>query len=374
MTFAVRGLFTTALFATAIFALASPAAAKSCKPPGPQIGHSQIQTSKHGTASITEYGSGGSYRKTLCDRQGQLLRSVQSAPFPFAHGRVKYLPLAISTKTRGLDDAYTTKFIEYRSPLIRGWNRALGKHGSSAHGKILLPPDRSKLKTPTAAALRGSLVKLKTSAIRKSSVSDPGNACTDPTYGLYVPEVFIGRSVSYYTALDSFPAGAITSKSIRNGASAWNNTITSCGFSDQSNVVGSRMGDTTERVHAVEDGINVVDFGDPAEVGCGGMATLACSFVFFDHGVRTGFDMRFNNGQRWVNGAKVGGFDVQSVATHEMGHALVGLNDISGIEHSNLTMYASGTPDDIRGRDLALGDVLGMRAQYPQDVDLSVRK
>lgn len=369
---AFGGIVTLLIIATAICAgTASANGLGKCTPPGQPVGPQQIQVAKRGSLEVTEYGSAGSYRKTICDSKSRVVKSVESAPFPFAHGIVRYLPLAITTRVSGKADAYTTKTIEYASPLARGWNHAFRKKSAAAFGQVLPAANPLRLRTPTAAALTASLRAVHQDAVRPLAKKATGNACTDNTFALYTPDVFPSRAVPYYTASASFPAGAATARSIRNAAYTWNNTVNDCGLSDQSNVVGSRMGDTDERVHSVDDGINVIDFGDPQEVGCGGAITLACTFIFFDHGVRTGFDIRFNNAQRWVNGAKASGFDVQSVATHELGHGLIGLNDVTGAEHSELTMYANGTPGDIRGRGLALGDVSGLRTQYPEGVDLS---
>ena len=78
-------------------------------------------------------------------------------------------------------------------------------------------------------------------------------------------------------------------------------------------------------------------------------------------------DLRFSNRYIWYSGLATppaDAFDAYAVATHESGHA-VGLVDMYGIDYEWLSMYGSGSAGRMRARDLARGDVLGMRKKYP---------
>jgi hypothetical protein len=57
-------------------------------------------------------------------------------------------------------------------------------------------------------------------------------------------------------------------------------------------------------------------------------------------------------------------FDVRSAATHEFGHALVGLADLYKDKYSELTMYSYTTPGETKKISLQRGDIYGVWAQY----------
>jgi hypothetical protein len=57
-------------------------------------------------------------------------------------------------------------------------------------------------------------------------------------------------------------------------------------------------------------------------------------------------------------------FDVRNIATHEFGHALVGLKDLYDNKYSELTMYAYSTPGETKKISLQRGDIYGVWAQY----------
>jgi hypothetical protein len=58
-----------------------------------------------------------------------------------------------------------------------------------------------------------------------------------------------------------------------------------------------------------------------------------------------------------------GFYDLESIVTHEWGHAY-GLDDLSSAYHYNLTMSASVNYCDTRHRTLGLGDYRGLRQLY----------
>jgi hypothetical protein len=79
--------------------------------------------------------------------------------------------------------------------------------------------------------------------------------------------------------------------------------------------------------------------------------------------------MRFNLNAGWGTDVTCplhacGLFDLQNVATHEVGHTAA-LFHVSAEADAALTMYPGAGRDEVRKRDLGAGDVLGLRAAYP---------
>ncbi|XP_074343073.1 metalloendoproteinase 1-like [Apium graveolens] len=67
----------------------------------------------------------------------------------------------------------------------------------------------------------------------------------------------------------------------------------------------------------------------------------------------------FDEAEKWVNGKVSGGYDMQSVALHEIGHLL-------GLRHSkdpNAVMYAYLAPNNVKTQ-LQADDILGLKALY----------
>ncbi len=73
-------------------------------------------------------------------------------------------------------------------------------------------------------------------------------------------------------------------------------------------------------------------------------------------------DIQFDDAEDW--GIGYGSwFDVQSVATHEVGHFL-GLDDLYSSDNSDNVMYGYISKGEIR-RTLTIGDIRGVRYLYP---------
>jgi hypothetical protein len=75
------------------------------------------------------------------------------------------------------------------------------------------------------------------------------------------------------------------------------------------------------------------------------------------------FDIVFDSDEDWSTTGDENAFDIQNVATHELGHSLV-LDDLRSPRDGALTMHAYTWPGDIAKRDLGSGDILGIRAIY----------
>ena len=75
------------------------------------------------------------------------------------------------------------------------------------------------------------------------------------------------------------------------------------------------------------------------------------------------FNIIFDDEEPWSTTGEENKFDVQNVATHELGHTLV-LDDLRSPRDGALTMHAYTWRGDIGKRDLGSGDWLGIQAIY----------
>jgi len=74
-----------------------------------------------------------------------------------------------------------------------------------------------------------------------------------------------------------------------------------------------------------------------------------------------GFDVHFNTDHQWAMAATTGRFDIESVAVHEIGHAI----GLAHTTNSAETMFSSLPPATLR-RTLGSGDIAGAQQLYPQ--------
>lgn len=162
---------------------------------------------------------------------------------------------------------------------------------------------------------------------------------------------------------------------LRDAAHTINTTDNPCGMGNRSNVVMDYSGPTLSEANFSTisgstgcqapdntDGFSVVDFGNLGEIN-GNPQPIAATCNWGGQGTIWQSDVRFNVvDHAWTNSpgsASCGfGIDLQSVATHEFGHAM-GLSHAGG-DASRLTMKSGTPPCTSWRRDLGRGDVLGL--------------
>jgi len=106
------------------------------------------------------------------------------------------------------------------------------------------------------------------------------------------------------------------------------------------------------------DGINVISWSSSLAAG-----VLAMSYSDEGAGVISEADVQFNNAYSWGDGtAGSGTYDIQTIATHELGHWLVLLDQyMSG--DAEKVMYGYGD-EDVQKRALSADDIAGIRWIY----------
>ena len=76
-----------------------------------------------------------------------------------------------------------------------------------------------------------------------------------------------------------------------------------------------------------------------------------------------GFRMAFDAGDRWSKTGNADSFDVQNVATHEMGH-VAGLAHVNAGKDGCLTMYKFSDRGETQKRTLGWGENRGLDQLY----------
>lgn len=102
---------------------------------------------------------------------------------------------------------------------------------------------------------------------------------------------------------------------------------------------------------------NVVSFSN---LGGPGGTLAVVSLIFNSNKDMLLFRITFDSTEDWN---VPGGFDVQNVATHEVGH-VVGLDHRKSTKDCLLTMFNFAQPDETDKRSLAIGDIEGITKLY----------
>jgi hypothetical protein len=320
----------------AVLATAAPArAAAQCRP---FDGISSEQVVRGTTAqgpALTEYFAGG-YRITQCDAAGQPRKAMVAARIATPTAEEPFVPVEVQSPGVNL-------FILYGDPREPRWAQAWLEHGGQATARVI----------PPLAPLPPGLDRRAELAARA-----PDDSCSN---GQYVVSNRWSTRAYRYAAHAMSPAFRVA---VTAGHHDWDGTENSCGYHDQANIASDFAGRTSRTIHSVADGVSVVDEGALANV-CGSATALACTWTFTFSalgGLIGESDQRYGSRWPWSTSGAGGAYDIESVAAHETGHSI-------GLAHANssafLTMYHQTCAGCVRGRTLARGDVLGMRALYP---------
>ena len=124
-------------------------------------------------------------------------------------------------------------------------------------------------------------------------------------------------------------------------------------------------GETTSTAYGINDGKNMVCFGPISTAG-----TLAQNkfWYYTNSGKLVDSDIKFNTNYTWGTDGTSGKFDVQNVATHELGHSL-SLADLYAGSDSDKTMYGYAAMGETKKRDLDQDDINGIAYLYPDTAD-----
>jgi len=123
----------------------------------------------------------------------------------------------------------------------------------------------------------------------------------------------------------------------------------------------THLGATASTEFAANDGRNVLGFGPISSPG-----VLARNTYWYttSTGMLLDSDVEFNTGVPWSASGAPGAYDLQSVATHELGHSL-SLADLYGVSDAEKTMYGFAFQGETKKRTLDRDDIDGITHLYP---------
>ncbi|MCX6924292.1 MAG: immunoglobulin domain-containing protein, partial [Verrucomicrobia bacterium] len=159
------------------------------------------------------------------------------------------------------------------------------------------------------------------------------------------------RNVSYLINESSGPSGA--SAAIQAAMNTWS-TVSGATFQFTSG--GSTSGSGGSR-----DYQNICSFG---YLGTDGTVAQNSFWANATTGVESESDIVFNTYYSWSVTGAAGAFDLQNIATHELGHAL-SLDDLYGGSDTEKTMYGLVSPGETKKRTLDSDDIAGIVYLYP---------
>ena len=185
-------------------------------------------------------------------------------------------------------------------------------------------------------------------------------ACSGQAWGYQVSTTGTGLEIRWPTPSAGFyintaggPSGSLSA--IKAALQTWTNV-------SASNFSFAYKGTTTSTNCGSNDGTNITCFGSlgPQEAD-----TLALNTYWFDSttGYLADSDIEFNTDFAWATDSSPSALDVQTIAVHELGHAL-SLADLYGSGDTAKVMYGSAEPGEIK-RVLTQDDMNGIIHLYP---------
>lgn len=127
---------------------------------------------------------------------------------------------------------------------------------------------------------------------------------------------------------------------------------------------------TTDKTGPSYDGYNVVCLSN-----LGGNGVLARNTYWYNRKTKIVYenDIEFNTYYPWSTDGDSNAYDVQNIATHELGHCLV-LNDLYENYQSEMTMYGYANLGETKKRTLEFGDKDGIIYIYGAESDNEMPK
>jgi hypothetical protein len=187
--------------------------------------------------------------------------------------------------------------------------------------------------------------------------------CASPTHASISREYWRTTLVWAIGAMPRKPAAAAVVKALRAAFGEWIFNRNYCRLPDRSAFVSQYQGRTTRKY--ADDDHNTVDWGSMARIpGCRG--SLACTQTWYVQGEGAAeTDIRFNSKYRWITGSSTGGYDIQMMAAHEIGHSLQ-FDHVASVAKRDWTnvMWPYEEKGDKSGRRLGRGDALADNAHY----------
>jgi hypothetical protein len=164
-------------------------------------------------------------------------------------------------------------------------------------------------------------------------------------------------NATYYVNTQGSPTGSLSA--IKSGMQTWTDV-------DTSSFAFIYGGSTSSTAHGVNNGINIVTFG---QMGTTGILAANAFWYSVSSGHILDSDIKFNTNYTWTVNGSVNAYDVQNVGTHEHGHSLC-LKDLYDSTDSEKTMYGYVSRGETKKRILDPDDIEGISYLYPLPVQL----
>jgi hypothetical protein len=305
---------------------------------------------------------GGGRVEATGESLGAFGRRVQSA----IHGRSVPAPRSLRPSARTLGGVTISSITPSSASAGTGSYVTIAGSGfGSTRGSVLFTYGRNGTRTIASTAIR--------------SWSDTSITCLVPTDSIDNYDASAGSGpVVVATALGAQSNGYAFSVPFGYGAAKWTRTsvtyrVNTSGIDDSLrrslvdagagmwNALGTHFsfsdgGSTTAGLG--NDGLNVISWASGMPYG-----VLAATYSFVSAGTVKEMDIEFSNSFAWGDGAPGSNtYDIQGIASHEMGHWLV-LLDLYGDGDSQKIMYGYGDQNEQR-RAASAGDILGIEWIY----------
>ncbi len=169
------------------------------------------------------------------------------------------------------------------------------------------------------------------------------------------------NNVTYYINPSGGPSGTTTA--FLAAFQAWSDV-------DLSSFTFLFGGETSNSAFGINDGINILCFGP---MGSSGVLGQNITWYYTSTGEIIDSDIKFNSDVPYNTDGSLNDYDVQNVATHELGHSL-SLSDLYDSGDTEKTMYGIVSKGETKKRDLHQDDIYGIIYLYPSFPEVNLNK